>query len=141
MTETKILRFISWGVPIAALALALHLLFPPHWVRPANAQITGISPVITVTSVTSSPALQIVAYNPSRRSIEICSSQAITVAPVNPAGMAVVTPTSSIGIPIAAGGCFLTPANLLASGTAAGGGAAWQAIAVSTTANVSVLEY
>lgn len=126
----------------AALAaiLALSLVMLDHVV----AQPTVSLPTATNTSVTSGAAVQIIGYNPSRRSITICNqagTSALTVVPVNPSGFPAVTPTSSIGVPIAVGTCFSPPQVLTNSGTSGGVTAAWQAIAASTTTQALVLEW
>lgn len=109
-----------------------------------RAQPTVSAPVATATSVTSGAAVQIIGYNPSRRSITICNqagTSALTVVPVNPGGFPAVTPTSSIGVPIATGTCFSPPQVLTNSGTSGGVTAAWQGIVASTTSSVLVLEW
>lgn len=112
--------------------------------KPAKAQVTANSPVVTVTSINNGNTAQIVAYNPSRRAIQICvATTAMTIVPVNPPGMPVVTPSATVGIPVStgAGNCYSSPFDALNSGTGGGVGAAWQAFANGGTSNVTVLEY
>jgi hypothetical protein len=120
------------------IGLAVTYLIPP-----GQAQPTVSLPTATNTSVTSSPAVQIIPYNPGRRSITICNqagTSTLTVVPVNVTS-AVVTPTASIGVPIAVGTCFSPPQVLTNSGTSGGVTAAWTGIAASTTTNALVLEW
>jgi hypothetical protein len=108
----------------------------------AKAQFTAIAPVaISTPGVTTGAAVPIAGANPSRRAFQICTfTNSINFAPVNPAGMTPVTPTATVGIPVAAGACF-TSALVTASGNSGGVGAAFQAIGVSGTAVVTFLEY
>lgn len=108
-----------------------------------EAQPTAPLPTATVTTnVTTGAALVIIPYNPGRRAIQICAfSQSINIAPVNPTNMTAVTPSATVGIPVASGACYSSPTLLTASGTSGGQGASWQAIGVSGTASVTVLEY
>ena len=109
---------------------------------PSLAQTTGIGPVATSTAgVTNGAAVQIIAANPSRRAFQICAfTNSINFSPVNPAGMTAVVPSATVGIPVAAGACFVS-ALVTTSGTSGGVGAAFQAIGVSGTAVVTFLEY
>lgn len=122
--------------------MLLAVLVSLFMMKNADAQPTAILPTITVTSVTTGAAVQIIAFNPSRRSFQICTAtNPIWFAPVNPASMTAVTPASGTGITIAAGACFTPPSLITASGTSGGMGAAIQAIATGGTATVSVLEF
>lgn len=125
---------------LAILALVAALL---GFGTESKAQPTGSLPVATVTTnVTTGAAVQIIGVNPSRRNIQICAfTNSINIAPVNPAGMTAVTPSSTVGIPVLSGACFQGPNFLAASGTSGGMGAAFNAIGVSGTATVTVLEY
>lgn len=107
-----------------------------------RAQFTASAPdIIVTTGVTNGAAVVIAPVNPSRRAFQICAAaQSISFAPVNPAGMTAVTPTTTSGIPVASGACF-TSALVTASGNSGGMGASFQAIGVSGTAVVSFLEY
>lgn len=110
----------------------------------ARAQPTSIGPWTTVTSVTTGAAVQIGALNPTRRSFTICDNSAtggVYILPALTPGGAAVNPTTTQGIFLAANACFSPPANLLASGNAAGGAQAWNAIAVSNTSIVSFTEW
>jgi hypothetical protein len=126
-----ILAFLACGAGVGAI------------VNKAKAQPTAILPTATsTTGVTTGAAVQVIGVNPSRRSIQICSfSNSANLAPVNPSGMTAVTPSATVGIPVASGACFTPPSLLTASGTSGGMGAAWQAIGVSGTASITVLEY
>lgn len=134
-------RFSNLIVPVLALAAFGYA----SWLRwdTAHAQPTVSLPTVTNTSVTSGAAVQIIPYNPGRRSITICNqagTSALTVVPVNVTS-AVVTPTASVGIPIAVGTCFAPPQVLTNSGTSGGVTAAWSAIAAGATTNALVLEW
>ena len=127
---------------LSVAATVLAAVFAAALVVSVPAQTTGIGPVATSTAgVTNGAAVQVVAANPSRRAFQICAFTAsINFAPVNPAGMTPVVPSATVGIPVAAGACFIS-ATITNSGTSGGVGAAIQAIGVSGTAVVTVLEY
>jgi hypothetical protein len=127
---------------LSVAATVLAAVFAAALVVSVPAQTTGIGPVATSTAgVTTGAAVQIIAANPSRRAFQICAfSQSINFAPVNPAGMTPVVPSATVGIPIAAGACFVS-APVTNSGTSGGVGAAFQAIGVSGTAVVTFMEY
>ena len=128
------LKLLAWGVGIAALPVALHLLFPPDWVRPAQAQPTVGLPFGTQTTMTGTAA-QVIGYNPSRRSIQICNGTG-AVASCTPTP---ITPTAANGVQVATSTCFAPPAYLLSSGSAGGAGAAWNCIGASGV--ITVLEW
>jgi hypothetical protein len=135
-------REASWTAAFALFA-AIFVLTILYWGfgGKAKAQLTASLPVVTTTTLGASAA-QIIAVNPSRRAIQICTATAaITIAPVNPGSMAPVTPSATIGIPVATGGsnCYNSPLSTLSSGSSGGAGAAWQAFG--NTAVVTVLEY
>jgi hypothetical protein len=110
-----------------------------YMVTVAWAQTTGNLPTATFTSINNGNVATIAASNPSRRAIQICvATTTASVVPVNPAGMAPLTPSATVGIPIATGaaGCFIGVASINS-----GVGAAWQAFANGGTSNITVLEY
>jgi hypothetical protein len=131
----RALVFVAFAV---AMGLAL-------WgvLAPLQAQPTAILPVATsTTGVTTGAAVQIIGVNPTRRNIQICAfTNSINIAPVNPAGMTAVVPSATVGVPVASGACFSAPTLIVSSGTSGGLGAAFQAIGISGTASVTVLEY
>lgn len=133
----KIARSVGGAVALAAVfAVLLYSL--------ARGQPTSIGPWATVTSVTNGAVIQIGASNSTRRSFSICAGAAgalvYALPALTPAGAA-VNPTTTSGIPIANNTCFTPPANLLASGTAAGGAQAWNAISSGATTVVAFVEW
>lgn len=140
MRKTRPLVAVALALALAVFVIFLAMVVVPR--HPARAQPTAILPTITVTTVTTATAIAIVAYNPTRRSFQICTqTNPIWFAPVNPASMTPVTPAANNGILIAAGACFTPPSLLTASGTSGGMGAAIQAISTGGNAIVSVLEF
>ena len=137
MTFRQRLAFSVAATVIAALGTVALVLTVP-----SVAQFTAVAPVATsTTGVTTGAAVSIVGANPTRRAIQICAfTNSINFAPVNPASMTPVVPSATVGIPVASGACFIS-ATVTASGTSGGVGAAFQAIGVSGTAAVTVLEY
>lgn len=107
--------------------------------RPAQSQPTANLPTATFTSITNGNVATIAAYNPARRAIQICvATTTASVVPVNPSSMTALTPSATVGIPIATGaaGCFIGVASINSGVTAA-----WQAFANGGTSNITVLEY
>ena len=106
----------------------------------ASAQTTNLTPNVTVTTVTSTAALQIIGQNPGRKSIEICNTGTgvlwIWPGPLSPATSAYELPALSSGTTV----CYRPP---VFSGGAAGStvGNSWNAQAVTTSGPASVFEY
>jgi len=126
---------------LSVAATVLAAVFAAALVVSVPAQPTLIAPTATVTTVTTATPIQIVGVNPSRRAFQICAAtNPILFAPVNPAGMTAVTVSATVGIPVAAGTCFIS-ANVTASGTSGGVGAALNAISTGGNAPTTVLEY
>ena len=108
----------------------------------ATAQTTNLTPVVTVTSVTSPTAVQIIGTNPTRKSIQICNTGTgvlwIWPGALSPAVSAYELPALSTGTTV----CFVPPA--FAGGNTGGGsgfGNSWNAQAVTTTGPASVFEW
>jgi hypothetical protein len=137
-----VIKTIAIRVCLLAASLCVAFIFWTALWQVGRAQITASAPdIIVTTGVTNGAAVSIAGVNPGRRAFQICAAtNSIFFAPVNPPGMPVVTPTTTSGVPVAAGACF-TSALLTASGTSGGMGAAFQAIGNSGTAVVSFLEY
>jgi hypothetical protein len=71
----------------------------------AQAQTNVLSPVTNTFTQTTTAALAAIPSNPSRKQIQICGVTATNT--LNVTFGTVVTPTSSVGIPIAAQTCVL----------------------------------
>jgi hypothetical protein len=114
------------GVVVGYVAMVILLGTPGP-----KAQITIALPFGTQTALAGASA-QIIAPNPTRRSIQICNGTGgvVSVAPQP------ITPTAANGVQIATSACF-TPPPLL-TGTSGGAGAGWNGFG---TSNVTVLEW
>lgn len=133
------MRFKNWQVAAlgtAAFLIVAALAMGPHKAK-SQAVTTTQLPVATVTAnVTTGASLQVAPANPGRRTFSICAAtNSIAALPGTTAA------TAATGILIAAGTCLSPPTNAVQSGTALGGGNAWQAIGVSGTATVSFIEW
>jgi hypothetical protein len=106
----------------------------------ASAQTTQLAPNVTVTSVTSPTAVQIIGTNPGRKDIRICNVGTgvlwIWPGPLSPAVSAYELPALSSGTTV----CFTPPDGSVGAGNS-GQGNSWNAQAVSTTGPISVFEW
>lgn len=108
----------------------------------ATAQTTNLTPVVTVTTVTSPTAIQIIGQNPTRKSIQICNAGTgimwIWPGALSPAVSAYELPALSSGTTV----CFVPPA--FAGGNTGGGsgfGNSWNAEGAGASGPVSVFEW
>jgi hypothetical protein len=106
----------------------------------ATAQTTQLAPNVTVTSVTSPTAVQIIGTNPGRKDIRICNvgTGVLWIWPgaLSPAVSAYELPALSSGTTV----CFTPPDGAVGAG-ASGQGNSWNAQAVTTTGPASVFEW
>ncbi len=108
----------------------------------ATAQTTNLTPVVTVTTVTSPTAVQIIGQNPSRKSIQICNAGPgimwIWPGALSPAVSAYELPALSSGTTV----CYVPPAFAGSnSGQGSGFGNSWNAQGAGASGPVSVFEY
>ena len=108
----------------------------------AAAQTTNLTPVVTVTTITSPTAVQIIGQNPTRKSIQICNTGTgvlwIWPGALSPAVSAYELPALSSGTTT----CYVPPAfSGSNSGQGSGFGNSWNAQAVTTSGPVAVFEY
>jgi hypothetical protein len=104
----------------------------------AAAQNTVLNPSVTVTTVTSPTALQIIGQNPTRKDIRICNAGTgvmwIWPGALSPALSAYELPALSSGTTV----CFTPPD---AAATGAGQGNSWNAQGAGASGPVSVFEW
>jgi hypothetical protein len=132
---TRHLKF-AVGV-IVGVALAAAMAFG---IFTAQAQTTNLTPVVTVTTVTSPTAIQIIGQNPGRKSIQICNAGTgimwIWPGALSPALSAYELPALSSGTTV----CFVPP--IFAGGVAGSSvGNSWNAEGAGASGPVSVFEW
>ena len=108
----------------------------------ASAQTTNLTPVVTVTTVTSPTAIQIIGQNPGRKSIQICNAGTgimwIWPGALSPAVSAYELPALSSGTTV----CFVPPAFAgTNTGQGSGFGNSWNAQGAGASGPMSVFEW
>lgn len=134
----------NFGVIAASFALvaAIGLVLVGGNQRQAQAQLTIAMPIATVSAMTNASS-QIIAANPTRKSIQICNPTAVvmTIIPGTTAAVAGGSTTGNgITLPAVASGvtsCYTPPFY----NSAPGAGAAWQGILASSTGNALIMEW
>ena len=106
----------------------------------ATGQTTNLTPNVTVTTVTSPTAIQIIGQNPGRKSIQICNAGTgimwIWPGALSPALSAYELPALSSGTTV----CFVPP--IFAGGVAGSSvGNSWNAEGAGASGPVSVFEW
>jgi hypothetical protein len=131
----RLLKFAVGVIVGVALAAAM-----AAGIFTASAQNTVLNPVVTVTTVTSPTAIQIIGQNPSRKDFRICNPGTgimwIWPGALSPALSAYELPALSSGTT----GCF-TPPDASAGPGAAGQGNSWNAQGAGASGPVSVFEW
>jgi hypothetical protein len=80
------------------------------WIVPTvKAQVTINTPIATSTTQTGS-SVQLIANNPSRKSITICNASNSTAAAIAPIGITPIIGATGVGVQLAASTCFTPPA-------------------------------
>ena len=106
----------------------------------ASAQNTLLNPIVTVTTVTSPTAIQIIGTNGSRKAFRICNAGTgvmwIWPGALSPAVSAYELPALSSGTTV----CFTPPDGSIGSG-ASGQGNSWNAQGAGASGPISVFEW
>lgn len=127
----------------AALAFtALCFTVTGYFTDRALSQTTGLSPVATITALTTTTSTQIIGSNPTRKGIQICNVGAAAVwiwpGPLSPVLSAYEIPAVSSTVV----SCFPSPSsNLQPTANNNSVGNSWNANALSPGTTVSVMEY
>jgi len=105
---------------------------------PAIAQNTGLNPVATATSLTGTAGQQIIASNPTRRSIRICNTGATNAVWIWPGSSATTLVSDYVLAPVTSNvpACYTPP-----TGVVGATGAQWNAKSSGGTSTVSVEEW
>lgn len=132
---TKYLRF-GFGI-VAGVLLACGM---AAGIFSAQAQNTLLNPIVTVTTVTSPTAIQIIGTNGSRKAFRICNAGTgimwIWPGALSPAVSAYELPALSSGTTV----CFTPPDGSIGNG-ASGQGNSWNAQGAGASGPVSFFEW